>query len=57
LGSEPSKTEEKHQLPNPEFSSVFFGCFFEKQFCEFVVIFVLIDCLSTDFLKQRCNKE
>jgi hypothetical protein len=25
LGSEPSKTEEKHLLPNPEFSSVLSG--------------------------------
>jgi len=27
LGSEPSKTEEKHLLPNPEFSSVLSGDF------------------------------
>jgi len=42
LGSEPSKTEEKHLLPNPEFSSVFLGDFE----ISFVNLFFVIVCFS-----------
>jgi hypothetical protein len=42
LGSEPSKTEEKHLLPNPEFSSVL-SSEFE---ISFVNLFFVIVCLS-----------
>jgi hypothetical protein len=42
LGSEPSKTEVKHLLPNPEFSSVSLGDFE----ISFVNLFFVIVCFS-----------
>jgi len=52
LGSEPSKTEEKHLLPNPEFSSVLSGDF-EISFFEFVFFIVCFLLISEDKVKTE----
>jgi hypothetical protein len=52
LGSEPSKTEEKHLLPNPEFSSVLSGD------CKISFVNVFSNVLFiTDFVEAKMSKK
>jgi hypothetical protein len=55
LGSKPSKTEVKHLLPNPEFSSVLSGDF-RNQFCEFVFVIVCLSLISMANLRQNVTQ-
>ncbi|KFC22479.1 hypothetical protein IO90_05970 [Chryseobacterium sp. FH1] len=46
LGSQPSKTEEKHLLPKPEISLRFIWLFFGNQFCNFVFVMFCLSLIS-----------
>jgi len=55
LGSEPLKTEEKHLLPNPEFSSVLSGDF-EISFVNLFFVIVCLSLISLANLRQNVTQ-
>ncbi|WP_175621366.1 hypothetical protein [Chryseobacterium schmidteae] len=55
MGSKPSKTEEKHLLPNPEFSSVLSGDF-RNQFCKFVFVIVCLSLISEAKMGRKAEQ-